>query len=109
MFLHGYYEYRGRVAGPPLISIRVAAGRATALFRCSGNEGQCTQLCSGGKCKTNMPYTCFPPPPLPPQLSWFYFQRDPHPSFHWGLFLLLFLLPPPKGTAVEPSQARQDF
>lgn len=42
-------------------------------------KGQCTQLCSGGKCKTNMPHTCSPPPPPSAVKA---LLSKMHPSYH---------------------------
>lgn len=63
--------------GPPVLSLwGWTEGEPRGRLLCSGvlGKGQCTQLRSGGKCKTNMPHTCFPlscygsafkdPPPL---------------------------------------------
>ncbi len=49
--------------GPPVLLLRGwTEGEPWGRLLCSGvlGKGQCTQLRSGGKCKTNMPHTCFP-------------------------------------------------
>lgn len=49
--------------GAPLaVAEGLDEGRAARASAVSGvlGKGQCTQLHSGGKCKTNMPHTCFP-------------------------------------------------
>lgn len=93
--------------GPPVLSLwGWTEGEPRGRLLCSGvlGKGQCTQLRSGGKCKTNMPHTCFP-------LSCYgsAFKDPPPPSIHTALCLSLGSLsqcPPAQSFSPHPKGPR---